>query len=1244
MSSIRLNSITIDDTPLIIENGTIIITDTTTSISSLSGAIVLNGGMSISCTTDANGYTSGGALTIGGGLSVHSQTFLGDNLILDSALSTFSVNGITFDRLFLDSIDNKNFYISLDGLNQHFILNSDSLILNINNASINSTTGAFFINGGISISCTSDAKSVTNGGAITIAGGMSVNKDCYLGNDVYIDGFLNVNNIESNTNLNIDCENINITTGDLNVISDNISFNNILKLNTTNCSFHIPVQFDNTISINGNVHMYCTSNATSISNGGCLTLYGGLSIANDTYIGGDLKLKYGNLYINNNIITDTRGHLMFDSENGYIFNKNPVYIESGSLSLYNHTIDSYPSNLDIQSNTNESNINFFTKSGDDNNYINIYAKGIPENSINSDFIQLGYNNESQIFNLNVLSSGDGIIREFKLQNRHGYLALITDGSIKMNGDLNILSNITIYSTDNANSTYGGALTVDGGMTISKDVYINGALNLKGDIGIINTPLISLFQNSLDVRFVNNTINIQNPNDINLSLYTLGSSPSDDNFENINISNVGINGYQINSNANGYGKMRFISIQSGNNNNQLLLDTTGNIGINTSSPSYTLDIKGTTFSNNVQCENINVSGSMTCGTLIVQNFETQSVSNFAEGIQTDGIFVSNNTTNSTNVSSGSIITRGGVGIAKDIYINGMLTCNSSGNFNSLNVTNTLNVNGKISLNNTNNAMSVTNGGCLTVAGGIGIAGDLYINGQCNLYNSININNARQIMNIYDSFNILRFAFNFDGTYLSLNRYDNNNNNENLLNISNDNGSIIFNNTNLSKSSSSGSLILSGGLSINCTQGASNISNGGALTIGGGMSVSGNTFFGDIMNIYTTNESTSIATGALVIGGGTGIIGNLNVGGNAIINGNLTVMGTTTTIETINTILSDNILVLNSGPSSSHDSGYLIQRYQNNNDNGSGDVVNDDPVITTVLPIQSSISLNTIKFNNSLSSIDNYYNNWWIKVTSGFSANQVRQIISYNGSTRTATLSSAWTNQNPANNDIINLYNKSYVGIIYNELSNVFEFGSTANDPGETYVTLSDTIGISSKSLILNSIQSSTDSATGSLLTFGGVSINCTQDASSSTCGGGLTVAGGVAIEKSLYIGNHVYINNVDITPNIYDIVSTVVFTPLNNSLDVTFLTINNNVLSFDVFLGCIINMYDINENLYCNFNIRGVNKRSSWEIITNYVGDDTGIEFSIVADNITKNGLLQYSTPDYGNTLTNIVFKYKMTTN
>ena len=91
MADIRLKKISVDSSPLIIQNGNISITNTTVSESILTGTVVSNGGISINCTYNSSSSTCGGALTVGGGIATMKDMYIGKSLILDSLESTISV-------------------------------------------------------------------------------------------------------------------------------------------------------------------------------------------------------------------------------------------------------------------------------------------------------------------------------------------------------------------------------------------------------------------------------------------------------------------------------------------------------------------------------------------------------------------------------------------------------------------------------------------------------------------------------------------------------------------------------------------------------------------------------------------------------------------------------------------------------------------------------------------------------------------------------------------------------------------------------------------------------------------------------------------------------------------------------------------------------------------------------------------------------------------------------------------------
>jgi hypothetical protein len=540
--------------------------------------------------------------------------------------------------------------------------------------------------------------------------------------------------------------------------------------------------------------------------------------------------------------------------------------------------------------------------------------------------------------------------------------------------------------------------------------------------------------------------------------------------------------------------------------------------------------------------------------------------------------------------------------------------------------------------TTGSLFVTNGaittmlttGNLFINNNSQIDGNLLVNNTGTFNNGINLNglltitssSGNQIIAIRDSLDVIRFSIDTINDIFSISRYSNTSSFINSpIQIIGTTGVILLNNdTNILGSVTTENL---------------NVSTVGTLSA----------FLANInqLEITSTQNSISSITGALTIAGGVGIAQDFYVGGNATISGDLIVNGSTTIVESNNVAIGDNILVLNSGPSGSHDSGLLIQRYQNANDTGTGDVVNDSPVYTDTLGSQIGLSSSQIKFSNNTSTTDNYYQNWWIKIITGFSTNQTRQITSYNGTSHIATLNSPFTNQNPSTGDTVSLYNKNFVGMIYNETYNLFEFGSTVSDPGTTSVSLTNYLNLLANGLTLTSSVVSTNSTTGSIICYGGIGINSTIDSTSSTSGGALTINGGTSIAGTLQVGKAVYINNVNITPNINDIISPLSFNAINAQNDASFLTINSTVLGYTIYVVIIISFNNSADNLYANFTLNGLHKGSNWENDQQYIGDDTMIDFSISTDIVTGNGILSYNTPDYGINLSSILFKYRMIT-
>lgn len=168
-------------------------------------------------------------------------------------------------------------------------------------------------------------------------------------------------------------------------------------------------------------------------------------------------------------------------------------------------------------------------------------------------------------------------------------------------------------------------------------------------------------------------------------------------------------------------------------------------------------------------------------------------------------------------------------------------------------------------------------------------------------------------------------------------------------------------------------------------------------------------------------------------------NTTIAGNLVVTGNVTVNGTTTTVNSTVVNIDDNVIFVNSGPSGSKNAGYATERYQTANQAGTGDVVGDTAALVasfTDIGDQTGMSNVQVMLSGG-SSTDDYYNGMWIKTAVD---NNVRRITDYDGTTKVATVASAWTNQ-PANNAALGIYTP-FQALMFNEADNRFVIARTA----------------------------------------------------------------------------------------------------------------------------------------------------------------------------------------------------------
>lgn len=237
----------------------------------------------------------------------------------------------------------------------------------------------------------------------------------------------------------------------------------------------------------------------------------------------------------------------------------------------------------------------------------------------------------------------------------------------------------------------------------------------------------------------------------------------------------------------------------------------------------------------------------------------------------------------------------------------------------------------------------------------------------------------------------------------------------------------------------------------------------LSTNGGTKIQAN----GIVSLQTMNTSATggirIATDTLNVPVNIGHPSSLTtINGNAIVTGDLTVSGTTTTINTETMTVEDNIVVVNSAPAGVSDGGLAVKRYQTFVDyypteGIGGEIVNGTPKEAGTA---AGGSTTTITLNLGSSNIVDYYADWWIKLTGGLGAGQIRKIKSYDPITKIATIYSGADEvaspqipptgkdftQAPGNDTVYNLYSCSYAMALWKETNKEWSFMCSPKDTG------------------------------------------------------------------------------------------------------------------------------------------------------------------------------------------------------
>lgn len=214
--------------------------------------------------------------------------------------------------------------------------------------------------------------------------------------------------------------------------------------------------------------------------------------------------------------------------------------------------------------------------------------------------------------------------------------------------------------------------------------------------------------------------------------------------------------------------------------------------------------------------------------------------------------------------------------------------------------------------------------------------------------------------------------------------------------------------------------------------------GALIVEGGVGIEENLNVGESATFGsdTSTGSTSTTTGTVVITGGTGISENLYVGGlfdvagNASIGGDLFVSGTTTTVNSETLTVDDNIIIANADVTK-EDGGFVVQRSVANI------IAADTAKETGTVSSGTSSTEFAIALGAAGVGTTDYYKGWVVQLTGGTESGSSYVLSSTSADPPVLTVETAMTGT-PAGDETYNLYNRKFVGTIYDESTDKISF--------------------------------------------------------------------------------------------------------------------------------------------------------------------------------------------------------------
>ena len=707
---------------------------------------------------------------------------------------------------------------------------------------------------------------------------------------------------------------------------------------------------------------------------------------------------------------------------------------------------------------------------------------------------LGINKSSADKQVEINSSTGNCLR-LTYNTSSGTASNYTDFLVSSGGDLTL-------TPSGANLNISSALAVTGATTLSSTLGVTGASTLSSTLGVTGATTLSSTLGVIGATTLSSTLGVTGV--VNLNNVTDATSSTAGGCLTIAggaaVAKKLFVGSDLNASAN---FNLFADAVIGGNT-----DLVGTLLVQSAATlSSTLGVTGaTTLSSTLGVTGASTLSStlgVTGATTLSSTLGVTGATTLSSTLSVDGILSLNNTTDATSSTAGGSLTLlGGAGIAKKLFVgtdlavggNSALTgtlgvTGASTMSSTLGVTgattlsstldvtgastlsNTLNVSGVTNLNNTTNATSYTAGGALTVDGGAAIAKKLFVGDDCNIHGNTTIVGTAGI--------------------------------QGDLGV---NGNLVAGAT----------LAVTGATTLSSTLGvtyattlSSTLDVTGATTLSSTLGVTGVSNFNN-----TTDAASSTSGGSLTILGGAGIAKKLFVGTDLAIGGNSSLTGTLSVTDTATltgavtaqstlgvsgaTTLSDTLAV--TGATTLTGAATLSSTL----------AVTGATTLSSTLGVTDATTLSSTLSVSGATSLIN---------SSDATSSTVGGALTITGGAGIAKKLFVGTNLSVGGNS-------SLTGIL--GVTGATTLFSTLGVTGAT--ALSNTLAVTGATTLSSTLAvtdattlSSTLDVTGAA-TFlstvnlsGTLSLTNTNDATSSTAGGCLTVSGGAAVAKKLFVG-------------------------------------------------------------------------------------------------------------------------------